>query len=498
MPRRESDLDQTESLSDAATAVPLARGHLVVVSGPETGRRLVVEGGKGTIGSAPDADLVLTDRAASRRHAELEATPDGFVLRDLASRNGTFVNGARVREVFLGPGDRVEIGRTQLAFEPRHEEVRIPPSVEDHFGPLFGRSLIMRRLFGVLARVAPTDTTLLVHGETGTGKDLVARAIHDASRRAKKPLQVFDCSAVSPDLIDSELFGHQEGAFTGAKGRRAGAFEAAHGGTVFLDEIGELPLEVQPKLLRALEARQVRPLGSNTPVAFDCRVIAATHRDLVKMVQQGTFREDLYYRLAVVRVTLPSLAQRREDVPGLVAALTAGGRSGRTVRFTGAALDRLARHAWPGNVRELRNVIDRSVALAAGDVIEREDLAFDSDSDSDSAELALEVAQVAQVTQVRPAPAPSPRPAPSAAPAPPAEPAPAAAPAPPAEPAPSAAPAPHAEPAPAVHATLEELERAAIVDALRRSGGNQKEAARLLGIHRNTMANKLKALGIKP
>ncbi|HEY4120661.1 MAG TPA: sigma-54 dependent transcriptional regulator, partial [Byssovorax sp.] len=253
-------------------------------------------------------------------------------------------------------------GSTVLRVDARDEPEVLALSPSTSFGSLVGGSVEMRRIYAVLERVAPTDATVLVEGETGTGKELVARSLHDASKRAAKPFVTVDCGALPESLMESELFGHARGSFTGAVADRVGAFEAAHGGTLFLDEIGELPLPLQPKLLRALESRTVRRIGSNTSKPVDLRVVAATNRSLARAVNEGLFREDLYYRLAVIEVRMPPLRARREDLPMLAGHLIE--------RFTGAPgapppamLAALFARSFPGNVRELRNFVERSISL---------------------------------------------------------------------------------------------------------------------------------------
>ncbi len=331
------------------------------------------------IGSHPSNDVVLVDEAVSRLHVEIKSDALGFRLRDLGSTNGTFVGGVRVNDGYLSPGARIVVGRTQIIFSPLPENVDLPLYPADRFGPLVGRSSAMRALFATIERAANSEATMLLHGESGTGKELVAEAIHQASPRRRGPFVVFDCSAVSPNLIESELFGHEKGAFTGAEQRRRGVLEEAAGGTVFMDEIGELPLELQPKLLRVLESRRIRAVGSNRTVPLDVRFVAATHRDLAQEVNQGSFREDLYYRLAVVRVTIPPLRERKEDIPLLVEHLTGQIFAGQPERAKSMLRamrpeqwQKLAGHSWRGNVRELRNTVERAVALSRGEDISLE------------------------------------------------------------------------------------------------------------------------------
>ncbi|MBI4862336.1 MAG: sigma 54-interacting transcriptional regulator [Candidatus Riflebacteria bacterium] len=340
-------------------------GHLVVVEGPDRGRRFAFRPPGARIGKSKDNDIVLSDDTVSKYHLAIEETSEGFLLRDLKSTNGTFLDQNRIREAYLSPGATIRLGATSLRFEPPGDRVQILPSEHDSFEGLTGQSLKMRQIFGILGRVGPTDATVLLVGETGTGKEVVARAIHRSSPRSSKPFSVLDCAAMARDLIESALFGHREGAFTGAVASRRGAFVSAEGGTLFIDEIGELPLDLQPKLLRALEMREVVPLGADQPQKVNVRVVAATHRDLKTMAREGTFRQDLYYRLSVIELQLPPLRERAEDVPALVERFVDQlGHPGRQVAEE--ALQALMSHRWEGNVRELRNVIERAL-LFAGD-----------------------------------------------------------------------------------------------------------------------------------
>ncbi|MCB9727426.1 MAG: sigma 54-dependent Fis family transcriptional regulator [Deltaproteobacteria bacterium] len=321
------------------------------------------------IGSAPDNDLVVDSPTVSRQHARLEFVGPGYLLRDLGSKNGTFVDGVRVMEAFVTAGARVRLGTAEMEFRLEDETVQVALSRAERYGQLIGRSSQMREIFALLAKAAPTRATVLVEGESGTGKELVADAIHQHSPRREAPFVVFDCSAVAPELIESELFGHVKGAFTGAVAARKGVFELAHGGTLFLDEVGELPVDLQPKLLRVLETGQVRPVGSGELRRTDVRVVAATNRQLEREVEAGQFREDLYYRLAVIKVKLPPLRLRPEDIPLLVKHfLDEAGSQSVHVGFE--TMQRLQQHPWQGNVRELKNYLERAVVLADNGRIE--------------------------------------------------------------------------------------------------------------------------------
>jgi two-component system nitrogen regulation response regulator GlnG len=336
---------------------------LVVVAGPDRGKELAVERGTYVVGKAPSCALMLSDRGVSRAHLELEVLGDGVRARDLGSKNGSFYARSRFTEVTLGVGAVVTLGESQLQICASDEAEALPPSAATRFGGLIGRSLAMRRVFTLLERVAATDTPVLIEGETGTGKEVCAEAIHRHSARAPHPFVVCDLAGVARSLIESELFGHVRGAFTGASSDRDGAFTNAHRGTLFLDEIGELEAPLQPRLLRALERREVKPVGATRPRRVDLRVVAATNRDLQEEGRAGRFRTDLYHRLAVVRVRLPPLRERKEDIPLLVEEML-----GPRARDLGddATLALLSEHDWPGNVRELRNVLERALSLSGG------------------------------------------------------------------------------------------------------------------------------------
>jgi len=348
------------------TASPTLRGFTLTQMEAEPAQVWRFGTERCSIGSAAGNDVVIEDPTLSRCHCELRVDARGVRVRDLGSRNGTFVDGTRVIEGFLRSGSLLRMGRPLLRFDLAEETHKLRLSNESRFGALVGSSVPMRATFALLERAAGSDATVLLEGETGTGKGAAAEAIHQASARADKTFVVVDCAALPAPLLESELFGHERGAFTGADTRRMGAFEEADGGTVFLDEIGELPSDLQPKLLRVLENREVRRIGQNAYKPVDVRVIAATHRDLRAEVNAGRFRADLYFRLAVLRVTMPSLRQRPDDIQ-VVAQQILSGFGSRHPRaselLTGDLVARLAHAAWPGNVRELRNYLERCVVL---------------------------------------------------------------------------------------------------------------------------------------
>ena len=325
------------------------------------------------VGRNSACQVVLEDTKVSAVHAEFVATEHGVRVRDLGSRNGTFVANVRVGDICLFANTKLRIGETEMQFEPARPE-RVTVSAIPQFGPLVAHSPAMRAIFDRLAKIAPTDLTVLIGGETGTGKELVAQALHLASPRAKKPFVVVDCGSIPPTLAEATLFGHERGAFTGAVDRRLSPFQEADGGTLFLDELGELPLEVQPKLLRALAERRIKAVGGSAYKEVDVRVLAATRRDLVRAVNSGGFRSDLYFRVAQVKIELLALRQRLEDIPVLVRRMLKDlGDEAAYERISNSTLERLMRHDWPGNVRELRNAV--VVAHALGNEGEEVDIA---------------------------------------------------------------------------------------------------------------------------
>jgi transcriptional regulator with GAF, ATPase, and Fis domain len=326
------------------------------------------------VGRAPSCTIAVRDPEVSAIHCELRATPNGVVLRDLGSTNGTFVGNVAVREAYLAGACSIMVGRTLLVFEPETKKAFVDTGTAQGFGGLVGDSPMMRRIYQAIARIAPTELSVLVTGETGTGKELVARAVHEASARRARPFVVVDCGAIPASLAESTLFGHVRGSFTGASEDRSGAFAEAHGGTVFLDELGELPEDVQPKLLRVLAEGSVQPVGSNARKRVDLRVIAATRRDLREDVNTERFRSDLFFRIAQVTLELPPLRDRRQDIPLLLArAAERAGRAAAADRLVDLFASRFDRYDWPGNVRELTNMASVVLALDDG----RSDDVFD-------------------------------------------------------------------------------------------------------------------------
>jgi DNA-binding NtrC family response regulator len=362
-----ADLDElirTVSATHAHRFMP-RRVRLEVVSGPAAGLRHELEG-RIRIGSRELAEFVIPDPKISGLHCEVIAGAEVRV-RDLGSKNGTYLGTYRVHDAQVPNGDTFLIGDSRVRVRPQElgGALELPSAAGARYG-IVGCSRPIRALLEQIERTASSTASVasvLVEGETGTGKEMVVEALHRAGPRAEGPLVVVDCGAVVPTLIEAELFGHERGAFTGAETRRSGAFERAHGGTLFLDEIGELPLALQPKLLRAIESRRVSRLGSDRPIAVDVRVVSATHRDLAREVTEGHFREDLYYRLAVIRMRLPPLRERLEDLPLLAIHFLRELGADPAALLDEEALTHLMKHAWPGNVRELRNLIEQSVAL---------------------------------------------------------------------------------------------------------------------------------------
>jgi DNA-binding NtrC family response regulator len=339
--------------------------RLVVLSGELRGREVDVIKDTITLGRSRQCEVVVPDDSVSRMHAQIRREGDRYRLRDLDSTAGTFLGGSRITDAFLRPGDELRLGQVELRFVPRDRQPELLPSEAERFGPVLGRSLAMRRIFAVLERIADKEVTVLLRGETGTGKDLVARAIHDASPRREHPFVIIDCGALAPEQIEVELFGSRDDGEV-----RRGAYELSDGGTMFLDEVAELPADLQPKLLRVLESGRFRRVGGTEERSADVRVIAASNRDLRAGVADGSFREDLYFRLAVVNCELPALRERRDDIPMLIEAFSRRLPPGMWRPPGPEAMARLIGYEWPGNVRELRNVVERSAYLSPDGVID--------------------------------------------------------------------------------------------------------------------------------
>ncbi|WP_437539644.1 sigma 54-interacting transcriptional regulator [Sorangium sp. So ce726] len=318
------------------------------------------------VGRDPSCGVVVDDPEVSSTHCDLRAEGPGVLVRDLGSKNGTFVSTVRIREAILTAACAIQIGGSVLSFEPLDKE-RVDVGFDESFGPLIGASPRMRHLFRLLREVASTELSLLITGETGTGKELAAQAIHDVSSRRGGPFVVVDCASLPGALAESFLFGHERGAFPGANERRSGAFHEANGGTIFLDELGELPPDLQPKLLRVLTEQKVKRVGSRIYEPVDVRIIAATRRDLGRSMNTGRFRSDLFFRIAQMRIELPPLRERREDIPLLVERVCERlGCPERAVEMVNLITTTLGQHDFPGNVRELMNVTSVAASLPPG------------------------------------------------------------------------------------------------------------------------------------
>ena len=356
--------DERTVRHDGITGIPVQAVEATVIEGPDAGKQASAHSEKLTVGSAHDNDLQLSDETVSRYHLELRASPEGVRISDPGSTNGTWVGAVRVQSGVVPPNSILKLGKTTLRLG-QGEPLTLALHKEGALAGLRGQSPLMRRLMAQLQRAAGRDTSVLLVGESGTGKELCARALHDLGPRRDKPFVTVDCGALSPTLIASELFGHEKGAFTGADRAHAGAFAEADGGTLFLDEIGELPATLQTTMLGALERGRYRRLGGRAEITVDVRVVSATNRDLRAEVNAGSFRLDLYYRLAVVCLSVPPLRDHPEDVPLLVDHfLRECGHDGAVEEVVApATLQSWMQHRWPGNVRELRNLVEATLAM---------------------------------------------------------------------------------------------------------------------------------------
>jgi DNA-binding NtrC family response regulator/pSer/pThr/pTyr-binding forkhead associated (FHA) protein len=394
------------------------------------------------VGSDEDNDLQIEDEFVSSFHCRIVFQNGRWILVDLGSTNGTLVNGLRVREAELPIPASIQIGRATMSFQIEAPSGGAEIGESILYGGMLARGPKMKRLFTMIAKFADKPAPVLITGESGSGKELIARALHDESSRSGGPFIAINCGALAANLIESELFGHMKGSFTGAAADKKGAFEAAQGGTLFLDEIGELPLELQPKLLRALESMTIRRVGGTAELPFDARIIAATHRNLNELVEQGLFREDLFHRLYVLNIAIPSLRERPEDIVPIAKHFIENQSSpaatgGRIIRLTAEAEEAMVGYTWPGNVRELRNVILRAILMCEGDSIGASDLQF--------SETAFASPGFDARSRLRRA---------------------------------------------------DDEERKRIVDALIQTNDNRAEAARILGMSKSTFHDKLKRLGL--
>ena len=426
--------------SPASGRVTVESGELLVREGAAAGERYVIRKPEVHVGSDPGCDWVLPGDVAPV-HFSVRLDSGAYLLRDRGSGEGTQVDGVTVvEEVPLTRGASVRAGDALFELRTASCEEPVRAHDGDRLGEMLGATEVMRRLFGTIRRTATSDVPVLVLGETGTGKELVARALHDHGRRSGGPFVAVNCGAISRDLVESELFGHVSGAFTGATSNRTGAFREAHGGTLFLDEIGDLALQSQVRFLRALETGHVRPVGADLDTRVDVRIVAATHRNLVQEVQEGRFREDLFFRLNVMALLVPPLRERREDIPRLARHFLDTVVE-RPMQITGPAMDKLAAHTWRGNVRALRNCLLRAALLCDGDVLQPREIQFDAvHAAGPDPLLGMRQEEVAGL--------------------------------------------------------LEEAERAAVVKALDACDGNKMAAARMLGIAKSTLHTKLKKYGM--
>ncbi len=359
-----------QTIEHRPASVPVQSLAVEVISGPDAGRGKT-NVGKLSIGTSEANDLVLTDETVSRYHVELSHVDGRIQVRDLDSTNGTVIGRATLGTAFVEPNAVLKLGKTEIRVLDG-ETVPMELIAGESFSGVRGKTAAMRALMHKAERVAQTDASVLLQGETGTGKEVFARAIHESSLRAGGPFETVDCGSLHSSLIQSELFGHEPGAFTGANDRYIGAFERANGGTIFLDEIGELSSQLQPMLLGALERRSFRRVGGSEPIAVDVRVITATNRELREAINKGTFREDLYFRIGVVTLHLPALRERVGDIPMLIEhfARSAGHDIAFDELVEADEVDDLMQYAWPGNVRELRNFVEATLAMGEAPKLE--------------------------------------------------------------------------------------------------------------------------------
>jgi transcriptional regulator with PAS, ATPase and Fis domain len=359
--------EKTQMFSYSTQANEMVTKNVWLEQTAPIARRHKLSKGVVTIGKDPQNDIVITDDYISSYHCKIVQKDGVFTLIDLGSTNGTLLNGQKVMQAQLQADNVIDLGKASLTFCYQQDVRKVQPKTQGRYAGMISQDPAMQTIFGLIDQVAPTDATVFVHGETGSGKELIARSIHEQSGRKHKPFLSVNCGAIAKELIESELFGHEKGAFTSADNQRMGLFEQAHGGTLFLDEVGELPLDLQPKLLRVLETGEIRRVGGNKDIAVDVRIVSATHRDLPTEVAQKRFREDLLYRLFVIPIELPALRARMGDLEPLVQYFIeqhAEKYQQAAKPISPQAMEKLKKHSWPGNIRELKNVIQRAIILS--------------------------------------------------------------------------------------------------------------------------------------
>ncbi len=380
---RDEFSDLSTLLSSTFDPTPVVQGSfsLVVVEGPGQGVSLTLNGSQPRVllGHGPACWMRIPDRHVSRRHAAIDVIGERLKIVDMGSTNGTFVDGVAIVEAFLGGGEIVRMGASAIRVDRERSGPSVSVPMTARFGRMVGASTEMRRLYPLCERLAASNVPVIIEGETGTGKEGLAESLHEEGPRASGPFVVFDCTSVPPNLVESELFGHEKGAFTGALATRKGVFELSDGGTLLIDEIGDLDPALQPKLLRAVERSEIRRIGGDRPVGVDVRLLSATRRNLDEEVSAGRFRDDLFHRLAVTRIELPALRQRRGDV-SILARYFSRELGGREDILPSSLLRRWEREAWPGNVRQLRNAIARHLAVGDLALAERADDPHESDA----------------------------------------------------------------------------------------------------------------------
>jgi DNA-binding NtrC family response regulator len=435
-----SDRERTEAIRREVPNQPL--GCVIkLVSGSASPEQYRLISGTCRVGAGPDNEIVIDDKAVSRAHVELSLAPEGVHVRDVGSRNGTYYAGQRIQEITLAPGSRLTLGATELKIESDLESFeQTSADGPSQYGGMLGKNPAMRRLFALLTRLEGSLVNVLIEGESGTGKELVARALHDRSKLAAQPFVALNCGALDRALVRSELFGHKKGAFTGATSASTGAFDDANGGTLFLDEIGELPLDVQPVLLRVLETGRFSRVGETTELPVKVRVIAATNRNLKDDIERGTFRSDLYYRLMVVKLSVPPLRDRADDIALLAQHFATELALGP---LSDAVLNDLKARSWAGNVRELKHAL---LAYSAIGVLQ-------TPNETPLSDLEAVLARVVDVTR------------------------------------------PYAE---QKEELVQRMTRIYLTQLLEHTQGNRSEAARVAGLQRGYLRKLLEKLGINP